>query len=421
MLSWQPPRSPNLSETGILPLNTAEMELNSTRLTGLTWGHKRAIAPVLAASNAYSEQAPIEINWKIRGLESFEHQPLQEAAKTVDLVVFDHPFCGIIAQTKCLSPLSANWIARALGPKPEQVFVGRSYESYFYDNRLWGLPIDAACNHAIYRTDLIEPLGHVPDCWDEVLHLGKAARRTGRSLVIGARGHHGLLAVAALMANAGNALPECRREEFTLDADALHQAIDQLRELLDLCVPESLDWNSIDVHDAMTMRNDLVYCPIVYGFASYGENCERQRLAFAPLPGCSRPYESGAVIGGAAIGISSSSTQKQAAEAFLAFLAQGHTQMELFGRNSGQPASREAWHSPVLDKSFNGFFANVLPSMERCSMRPRFVGYQQFEQRSGNLLERGLRARHSSAKIAADILQQAELVRQSQPDIPHRH
>ena len=60
-------------------------------------------------------------------------------------------------------------------------FVGRSLESYRYDGRTWALPIDAACQVAVARPDLIAALGKgAPETWDEMFELGSAARRLGQ-------------------------------------------------------------------------------------------------------------------------------------------------------------------------------------------------------------------------------------------------
>jgi multiple sugar transport system substrate-binding protein len=389
-----------------------ETGLKANGLTGLTWGHRRAVAPLEAASNAYAAQGGTAVNWQVRDLRRFEHEPLHVVARTVDLIVFDHPFCGVIAQSGCLSPLPANWIMQTLGSDPAARFVGRSYESYVYAGQLWGLPVDAACNHAAYRSDLLVKHGDVPLSWEAVLELGRRARGDGRWLAMGAQGHHGLLAVAALMANAGKPFPEGDRSGFTLNAAVLLKALDKFRGLLDCCVPESLSWNSIDVQDAMVARDDLVYCPVVYGFATYGEVGGRRRLSFSPLPGDIVPCANGAVIGGAAVGVSANCSSLDEALDYLAFLAQAQTQVGSFGANSGQAARVEVWSDPALDGRYNGYFSGALSSMTRCSMRPRFVGYQQFERRAGDILEQGIRSGTSSEDIVNSIVQEADQVRQ---------
>ena len=76
------------------------------KLRGMTWGHRRAIDPLLAVQAQFEQRHPgIEIEWSSRSLSGFEYAPMPELARQYDLIVLDHPFCGEIAASECLLPI----------------------------------------------------------------------------------------------------------------------------------------------------------------------------------------------------------------------------------------------------------------------------------------------------------------------------
>ena len=95
----------------------------------------------------------MDIFWTARPLHGFEFDPVQEFAQQFDLIVLDHPFVGDIAATGCLEPLDL-----LIDAETAASFVGRSLESYRYDGRTWALPIDAACQVAVARPDMISSI-----------------------------------------------------------------------------------------------------------------------------------------------------------------------------------------------------------------------------------------------------------------------
>lgn len=358
------------------------------KLKGLTWGHRRALDPLIAASKCFSGSNPdILVEWNVRSLEDFEHQPIRQAMEGVDFLVFDHPFCGAIEASGVFTPLKESLLSLLGGPLMDSDYIGPSLASYRYRGNLWGLPIDGATNHAVYRNDLLHRLGlNIPKCWDDVLKLGILARREGLWLGMAAKSHHGLLALAALAANSGEPWPE-EYGSGGIPGGQGDEPLKALREVLRFCHPDSVDWTSIDLHHQMVERDDIVYCPIVYGYATYGEADQRQRLSFADLPGLIRSDPAGSVLGGAGIGLATHCKHPDPAYGYLRFLNDGETQKDLFTAHHGQPARIEAWNDPVIDKRFNGYFSSVRQSMETAWIRPRYNGYLDFQLRSGDELQ----------------------------------
>src|SRR5262249_5934081 len=130
---------------------------------------------------------------------AFEFAPVQELARQFDLIVLDHPFVGDIDATRCLLPLDD-----LIDAETAAAFVGLSFASYRYEGRTWALPIDAACQVAVSRPDLVAALGKcAPQSWEEMFELASAARRHGQWLAIGLKGVHSLMSFFTLCANIG--------------------------------------------------------------------------------------------------------------------------------------------------------------------------------------------------------------------------
>lgn len=375
------------------------MGVKSINIKGLSWGHRRAMGPLVAASDCFGRLHPeIEVVWQERSLEAFEHQPIADAMEGVDFLVFDHPFCGAIEASRAFAPLDESLISLDGGSLKDEDYIGPSLSSYRYKESLWGLPIDGATNHAVYRSDLLVPLGvGAPRCWDDVLKLGIRAQERGLFLGMGAKSHHGLLALAALMANGKEtgkgdedlSWDDQVRRDFVNRSGTWETCKGALEQLMEFCPPESVNWTSIDLHEQMVARDDIVYCPIVYGYATYGEADQRRRLSFADMPGLNSEDCSGSVLGGAGIGLSANCNSPDEAYAFLRFLNAVETQRDIFTAHHGQPARIEAWNDPVIDKQFNGYFSGIRKSMETAWTRPRYDGYLKFQLDAGDALALG--------------------------------
>ena len=354
-------------------------------LRGITWDHRRAVDPLAATLPAFRQRHPdVEISWRARSLHGFEFAPVPELAQQFDLIILDHPFCGEIAQSNCLLPLDD--LLEGL----DAAFVGPTLASYRYDGHIWALPVDAACQVAVSRPDLMADIDQpVPRTWADMLALAKVSSRRGLRLAMALKGVHSLMTFFTLCANLGS---PCATEpsEPLVEVATARQALGALRQLAALCLPESLDWNSIELHDAMASRDDLVYCPAVYCYATYAEADAGRPLRFHDLPELGSDGPRGSTIGGTALGISAYCSEPEAALAYARFLLEPETQLA-FARHHGQPARVEAWDTPELDQLFGGCFSATRKTMEVCWIRPRFDGYLQFQACGGALVENHLR------------------------------
>lgn len=362
-----------------------------SRLRGVTWGHRRAIDPLIAATRAYEAQTGRPgADWAVRDLRAFEHQPLAEALAECELLVFDHPFIGEIAQSGLFLPLD-DYVKQ-----PDAYFAGPSLSTYRWQGKLWGAPVDAATMNAVYRSDLMAKVDcEPPSTWPEVVALGERLRRKGLWLGLANGDHHGFLAAGTLMHNRGKGWSSSPEGGLSFDLEAFREALDVLLSIHAYAHPLSAELNSIGLHDLMTESDEVAYCPLTYGYATYGEaDYGARRLSFGPFPGLVAPFEAGTLIGGAAVGVAAHCGDQAAAMNYLSFLMEGATQDEIFGRHHGQPATASAWKDPVLDERFNGYFSGVAGTLRTAAMRPRFRGYGVFERQAGGLYRALLQGEH---------------------------
>jgi multiple sugar transport system substrate-binding protein len=366
------------------------------RLRGMTWDHRRAVDPLLATQAMFAERHPgVEIEWSSRPLHGFEFTPVAALARSYDLIILDHPFCGEIAASKCLLPLDD------ITSDLRSAFVGPSLESYSYAGHIWALPVDAACQVAVSRPDLMARLdASPPSDWPGLIALGRQASRHGMKLAIGLRGVHSLMTFFTLCANLGTPCATVPGEPL-FDAATARAALGHMRELLAVCPAEALDWNSIALHDVMVARDDLVFCPAVYCYATYAEADQRRPLRFHHFPGPKGPR--GSTIGGTGLGVSAHCAHPEAALTFARFAATADAQ-SAFALNHGQPARLDVWKDPEIDARFGGCYSGTLRTMERCWIRPRFAGYLGFQAKAGDLIERNLRGEIAEAALLDRLL-----------------
>ena len=349
-------------------------------LKGLNWGHRRATGPMDAAARAFHARGLGRVEWDVQALSGFESALDAALADRYDLIVFDHPFCGLVVEKRLFQPLGT-----VVDPEDDAAYVGASLASYRYDGHLWALPVDAASQVAIYRPDLLdEPL---PADWSQVVALGARARATGRRLALAALNPHGFLVLAAFCANLGGAMPVEEPGDRPFEPDVLREAIARLRELVSLCDPDGIRWNAIDLHEAMAQRDDLVYCPAAFGYLTYAEADRERPLRFADFVSPRGPVGSGAILGGTGLGITHRCADIDAARAFVRLLADPAEHAALIAHHHGQPAMVAAWEDPAAGAVMGDAFAATRASLERASLRPRFIGYIGFQHAAGREVE----------------------------------
>ena len=367
-------------------------------LRGLSWGHRRANGPLIPLSDAFSAQnKDVAIEWVVRPLSDFEHQSLPDLASVYDFIIYDHPFSGSIVESGAFMPLSGHEALR-VGVVDGLTWLGPSLATYRLGGTVWGLPIDAATQHAVYRADLLgeEP---APQSWTAAIALGYRLRKKSQYLGMAVTTPHAILTIASLMANLSCPWETRLDHPFAIDRAGFNEAYSQLQQLLAFCPHEALAWNAIDLHEAMMARDDVVFCPSAYGYGTYGEADFSKRLNFGPFAGLRAPYHAGSTVGGTGLGLSRVTKHPAEALRFLAFAASDRAQQQLIPSRHGQPAATLAWHDPEIDDRFNGFFSATRSSIEAAWVRPRYRGYIDFQAKAGQIAAEGLAADDSAAKV----------------------
>ncbi len=340
-----------------------------TKLRGLAWDHRRCWGPLEASGPGWQASHPsVEISWDRRSLHAFGEAPLEAVLGAYDLVVYDHPFVGEIAEGGLMVPFDEH-----LSVEEKAFFerdsVGKSWQSYQRQGRQWALPIDAACQVASYRPDLLSGLGGaVPASHDEVLALGRAARAKGKWIGLP------LVPTDAMCLILTFTNPPAEGEDF-VDRAAIERAIGELRELAELVHPLSRSWNPILCYDHMVENDEIVYVPFAFGYVNYAAQASARRLAFADVP---RPGAAGALLGGAGIGVSARSPNRDAAIAYARHLCSPEIQRTSYVEAGGQPGSLQAWRDDRVNAATGNFFAETLKTIQASYLRPTHAGFLAF-------------------------------------------
>ena len=187
---------------------------------------------------------------------------LQGLAEQYDLLVIDHPWAGYAAHSEVLVSLGELLPAEYLADQAANS-VGHSHPSYIFDGVQCALAIDAATPVASYRPDLLERYGlEQPQTFSELVALARQGRVIMPGIEIDT-----LMNFYMLCATQGE--PPFVDDEWAVSDEMSLGVLDQLRELAALCPREIFEWNPIAVYEALSRRDDYVYCPFAYGYSNY--------------------------------------------------------------------------------------------------------------------------------------------------------
>ncbi len=335
-----------------------------TELRGITWDHPRGYESLAASSVGYSNRYGISVHWDKRSLQAFADEPIEALAETYDLIVLDHPHVGKIAETGALVPLDMPHDAPASS-------LGGSLESYIWHDRLWALPIDAACQMAVMQKGYDRlPLA----CWEDVFSLPSS----------GPRPLTPLLAIDAfdmlmtLVAGRTETTLPYSPDEFVSETNGL-VALRVLQALYRLGPSEAVYWNPIDVLETLSTTTDFAYSPCLFGYINYSKpGFRKQTLKYANLPSFEDYPISRGILGGAGIGVSSRSALSDEARKFAAWIASEPVQSSIYLEHEGQPAHRRTWDRMGNDPRYAGFLQGGFSSMDNAWTRPRANWFLDF-------------------------------------------
>jgi multiple sugar transport system substrate-binding protein len=358
------------------------------RYRGLTWDHPRGHGALRAAA-----QLQPMIDWDVHSLEGFESAPIEDLCARYDLVVLDHPHLGEALARGCLRALDDVFETADLA-RIAADSIGRTYESYTMAGRQWALPLDAATQVMAVRGDLT---GDVPTTWDAVRGLSARTGKVAMSLA----GPHALLSFLSIAA-ALDPDTDLRDGNRWLSSAVATAACAMLADLARRSPASVRALNPIGLLSHMTTHDDVILCPLVYGYVNYASAALARPLSFhdAPSAGAGIP---GSILGGTGIAVSRRCEPDDALREHLLWLMSEATQTGFIPTNDGQPSHRTSWADAQVNAASTGFYRQTTRTLEAARVRPRHDGYIAFQDRGSALLRDGIDSGTSAAALAASL------------------
>ncbi len=360
-------------------------------LRGSTWDHTRGYAPMAATAEAYMVTHPdIHIHWERRTLRDFAEMPLPQLALRYDLIVLDHPWIGGCVANGSLLPID-EYISAEFLSKMAQNSVGKSHASYYYDQHQWALAIDAASQVSAYRPDLMAGIdAAIPQTWDDVMVLAQRLKHAGRRYVSTPLMHVDCFpCFFSLCANYGE--QAFTGKEIAVSRPLGLHVLGMMRSLMEVGHPTALHSNPPQILDQMSTTNEIVYCPLLFGYSNYARAGYRNNVVrFANIPFDSSGEPRGAILGGAGLGISSRCTHPTIAADYAESVAKAEVQSGMYFDEGGQPGYRGAWLDKHTNAGSNNFFVDTLATLDKAVMRPRYNGWIAVQDRACQILHQFL-------------------------------
>lgn len=350
-------------------------------LKGITWNHSRGFIPMVATAQRFSELNPsVEITWEKRSLQQFADFSIQELARHFDLLVIDHPWAGFAAKTDSILPLDT-YLSNAYLDDQRANSVGHSYESYAYDGHQWALPIDAATPVASSRPDLFEKHGFtLPKTFTDLLTLADRGLVAFAGIPIDV-----LMNFYTFCCSLGE--DPCQQEDLIVTQETGVQALQMYRELASKIHPVNFERNPIQVYEAMTLSDDIAYCPFAYGYSNYSRNgYARKLLHFHDMITLDGRNNLRSTLGGTGLAVSANSEHINVAVKYAEYVASVTCQQTVFFENGGQPGHLGAWTNAEVNGKSSNFFSNTLPALQRAFLRPRYHGHMFFQDHAGDIV-----------------------------------
>ncbi len=351
------------------------------KLKGMTWSHERGIKPLVEASKVYKEKYGVEIEWDARSLSDFELFPLEELADKYDFIMIDHPHIGIAVDKNSLIPLDEQLSEEFLAVQKDGA-VGKSYDSYYWEGHQYAIPLDAAAQVSAYRPELMpENCKMPPRTWEDVLEVA-ANLPEGKKIAIPFVPVHAYSSFFTVCSQ----ISENRgfwSEGQDLEEEVGIKGLELLESILKVAHKDSKDMDPINMLDRMMDEDEMVYCPLVYGYSNYArEGYGKNVVIFNEMPKLNEKPE-GSMIGGVGLSVTTSCKHMKEAMNFVKMVSTPEFQKTNIFDEGGQPGHIEAWKDDHVNEGSNGFFINTLETLTYGSLRPRFPGYIDFQAEAG--------------------------------------
>jgi len=327
---------------------------------------------MVAAAASYQErrEGTVAIEWTARSLKDFGMASVDALARQFDLVVIDHPHTGTMAESGCVVPLD-DFIDPAQLELLADGSPGGSHQSYLYGGRQWALAIDAACQTSAWRPDLI---GQPPKTWDDVIELARVGSVLWPLCDVDAAA-----SFMTLSASAGT--PCATGGDRFVDRDVGLWALSTMRSVAAHSDPRCLADNPIATLETLARSADYVYCPLLFCYINYSRSGHPgAKITYGDIPtrhAGQAPLWS--LLGGAGLAVSAYGRSRSDAVDYCLYAASPEVQCGIYFAAGGQPAHREAWSRPELDRESGGFFSGAGPTITGAWTRPNGPTFAAFQ------------------------------------------
>ena len=370
----------------------------------LTWDHPRGYNALAAASRLRPANDGLAIVWDRQPLEGFESHPIADLCARYDLVVLDHPHVGEAVEADCLHPLEDVFGADAIA-ELEAATIGPCLSSYHFAGRHWALPLDAATQVMAARSDLLDAPS--PTTWDEITALSLQTGKVALSLA----GPHAILSYLSIATAFGE--PPAERDPDILVSSETGSLVYELMAELAARNPKSVGLkNPIGILSHMASHDDVVLCPLIYGYVNYAAPESGTPLRFSNAPCTTARKRIGSTLGGTGIGISKRCQVSPELRRHLLWLMGEEAQTRFIPDHDGQPSRRFAWSDDAVNARWGNFYRNTADTLETAYIRPRHAGYIAFQGKASALLREAFE-RNAAADVVVQNLQ--SLYRASRP------
>ena len=358
-------------------------------LKGMTWDHARGFDPMIASAKKFcSENPDVKIIWEKRSLQAFADRPIELMAFDYDLMVIDHPHVGEASRKDLIYELNHSEDYKNELKILEQESVGLSHQSYNFNDNQYALAIDAAAPVSSYRKDL---LNNIPKTFEDVIQLAE------KSLVMWPiKPVDAISSFNTIAANLGN--PINSKEGVFIELSIANSILEMMKKLADLVPRECLSMNPIETLDYMSTNDDILYCPLLYGYSNYSRlNFRESLIHFTDIPSFNGKENncSGSQLGGTGLAISKSTKHLKTALKYCFWVASENCQRGLYYDSGGQPGNVLAWRDDKINENCNDFFKNTLKTLDKSWLRPRYDGYMYYQDKAGTLINNFLKGENS--------------------------
>lgn len=358
-------------------------------LKGMTWDHARGFDPMIASAKKFcSENPDVKIIWEKRSLQAFADRPIELMAFDYDLMVIDHPHVGEASRKDLIYELNHSEDYKNELKILEQESVGLSHQSYNFNDNQYALAIDAAAPVSSYRKDL---LNNIPKTFEDVIQLAE------KSLVMWPiKPVDAISSFNTIAANLGN--PINSKEGVFIELSIANSILEMMKKLADLVPRECLSMNPIETLDYMSTNDDILYCPLLYGYSNYSRlNFRESLIHFTDIPSFNGKENncSGSQLGGTGLAISKSTKHLKTALKYSFWVASANCQRGLYYDSGGQPGNVLAWRDDKINENCNNFFKNTLKTLDKSWLRPRYDGYMYYQDKAGTLINNFLKGENS--------------------------